>query len=49
MTEYEFTKRDNTLFGDSFRIIFETNDLAFLEYMDKEIDKLIEEFYEEEI
>ena len=45
MTEYEFTKTDEI---KGFRIIFETEDFEFLEFMDKEIDKLIKQFYKSE-
>ena len=48
MTEYEFTKQSTKVGTPPFWIKVETEDFEFLEFMDKEIDKLIKQFYKDE-
>ena len=50
MTDYELTKR-NDIDGwklSPYIIRMETTDLDFLNFMDKKLDELIDEFYKEE-
>jgi len=45
MTEYEFTKETQKLGIPKYRINVETEDITFLNFLDKKIDDLIKEFY----
>lgn len=50
MTDYELTKR-NDIVGWKLRaylIRVETDDLDFLNFMDKKLDELIDEFYRDD-
>lgn len=47
MTEYELTKQQKTLRTPPFRINVETKDLDFLNFLDKKLDDLIKEYYNE--
>jgi len=51
MTDYELTKR-NDIAGWKLRpyiIRVETDDLDFLNFMDKKLDELIDEFYRDDL
>ena len=47
MTDYELTKRNDTIGFklNPYLIRIETTDLEFLNFMDKKLDELIDEFY----
>ena len=48
MTEYEFTKQSTKVGTTPFWIKVETEDFEFLEFMDREVDKLIKQYYRSE-
>ncbi len=47
MTDYELLKQTKKLSTPKYWIKVETKDLEFLNYMDKKLDELIREFYNE--
>jgi len=48
MNEYELIKTSTRLSTPPYRIKVETEDIDFLNFMDKKIDELLKEYYNED-